>query len=71
MQVTTGVDEREYDKWKLSLEKARLTPTYLLVPTKKEFAKKGLCGNTGTLTVILASPRSTIPTITISSVRKF
>lgn len=44
-----GADEQEYQKWKHTLDVAHLNPTYLMLPTDDQFARKGLCGDTGTL----------------------
>lgn len=51
MQLTLGVDQKEYEKWKADLVRAKLDPEYLLLPKADEFNRKGLCGNSGTLKV--------------------
>lgn len=46
-----GVDEREYEKWSQSFIKANLNPSFLLLPKKRDFSRKGFCGDSGTLKV--------------------
>jgi hypothetical protein len=55
LQVTAGVDEREYKKWKEDLDSMRPSADYLLLPTSQDFKRKGLCGDSGTLTVTTIS----------------
>ena len=49
--ITTGVDEKEYQKWKKDYEGMRPSPEYLMLPTRNDFKRKGLCGDSGSLTV--------------------
>lgn len=51
MQTIMGVDNKEYEKWKDRVQKSGPAPTYLLLPIHEEFASKGLCGSSGTLTL--------------------
>lgn len=51
MQTVSGLDNKEYDKWKDGISKANLNPEYLLLPTKHDFSSKGICGSSGTLTL--------------------
>jgi len=48
-----GVDEKAYETWNKSLEDSKISHYHLLLPTKKSFSSKGLCGSSGTLTVII------------------
>lgn len=50
--ATMGVDEREYEKWSQAFVKANLNPGFLLLPKKRDFSRKGFCGDSGTLKVI-------------------
>lgn len=49
--ATMGVDEREYEKWSQAFVKANLNPGFLLLPKKRDFSRKGFCGDSGTLKV--------------------
>lgn len=51
MQTISGVDNKEYDKWKDTLDKLKLNPEHLLLPIKQDFSTKGICGSSGTLTL--------------------
>lgn len=51
IQTVMGVDNKEYDRWKDRLQKSGPAPDYLLLPVKEDFATKGLCGSSGTLTL--------------------
>jgi len=51
MQTVSGVDNKEYDKWKDNLASLKLNPDLLLLPTKQDFSTKGICGSSGTLTL--------------------
>jgi hypothetical protein len=70
MQLSMGVDEKEYERWKQSLTKAKIDSTSLLLPTKDEFSRKGFCGDSGTLKVPTSSFSSTTITSATSSLRK-
>jgi hypothetical protein len=65
LQVSLGVDEREYEKWAAALGKAALDPSFLLLPKRKDFSRKGFCGDSGTLRVPIPArslPSTTTPT---------
>lgn len=49
--VSLGVDEKEYEKWASGLSKAGLDPSFILLPKRKDFSRKGFCGDSGTLKV--------------------
>ena len=53
LQITTGADEKEYQKWKSNLEVYRPNQEYLFLPLRNDFKRKGLCGDSGSLTVHL------------------
>lgn len=53
LTISHGVDEREHEKWAAALTKAALDPTFLLLPKKRDFSRKGFCGDSGTLRVLL------------------
>lgn len=50
MQTVMGVDNKAYEKWKNTLQTQPLS-SYLLLPFHHDFASKGLCGSSGTLTL--------------------
>lgn len=50
MQTVMGVDNKAYDKWKNTVKNQPFS-RYLLLPVNHEFASKGLCGSSGTLTL--------------------
>ena len=54
MEALMGTDEKEYKKWKETLEKSNMAKQYLLQPVKSEYSSKGLCGSSGTLSVHLS-----------------
>jgi hypothetical protein len=65
LTVSHGVDEREHEKWAAALTKAALDPTFLLLPKRRDFSRKGFCGDSGTLRVPLhpcSLPSTTTPT---------
>jgi hypothetical protein len=51
LQVSLGVDEREQEKWAAAYTKAALDPTFLMLPKRRDFSRKGFCGDSGTLRV--------------------
>ena len=66
-----GVDDKAYETWSKELDDAKLSPYHLLLPIKKNFSTKGLCGSSGTLTVqIQFKFSSTMKIIHIYSVKK-
>ncbi len=62
LQTSFSVDEKEYDKWKLAVAKYPSLPSNLLLPLNSSFSRTGMCGHTGTATVILVLFRSTTTT---------
>ena len=54
MQTTVGIDDKDYNSWKDSLD-SRLphNDSSLFFPKKHSFSSKGLCGSSGTATVHL------------------
>ena len=65
LQTSQAVEEKEHDKWKSALKKYSAIPDNLLLPHEHTFNRTGLCGNTGTITVIptpRSSPTTTTPT---------
>ncbi len=59
----------QYEDWNKHFQGyGKLSSNFLLLPDKAEFKDdKGLCGNTGTLTVPLPLPRTNIPSTPTSS----
>jgi hypothetical protein len=55
LQTSQAIDEKEFSKWKLSLEKFKNIPSHLLIAKKHDFSRTGLCGQTGTLLVLFFS----------------
>lgn len=51
MQTVMGADNKEYDKWNDRLVKDKPNSEFLLLPVKHDFASKGFCGNSGSLTL--------------------
>lgn len=66
LKFTMGADEQEYNKWRHALDVAHLNPTYLLVPVDDAFAKKGLCGDTGSLEVQPTSNEANLRKLSLS-----
>lgn len=54
LQVSLGVDEKEHEKWNQALAKAALDSPFLLLPKRKDFSRKGFCGDSGTLRVCVS-----------------
>ena len=66
LQTTMGVNEKENDRWNNALKKAKANSPFLLLPKTYDFSRKGLCGDSGTLTVRPFTPSSTTITIATS-----
>lgn len=69
IQAVFKAQSREYEDWQQSLKLANCSPDhFLLLPEKSTYKEdKGLCGNTGTLTVRHVLPRiNTLATLTSS-----
>ena len=52
LRTTMGVDEKSFNTWSKTLQSSKLYTEFLMLPVKQQFATKGLCGTSGTLTVI-------------------
>ena len=53
IEISMGVEEKDYKSWKENLEKQKPDPRYLHLPVKQDFSSKGLCGSSGTLNVLI------------------
>lgn len=70
LRTNIAIDEKEYDKWKLSSSKYVSPPSNLLLPLDSSFKRTAMCGHTGNATVILLSFSSTTQTFPTCSQKK-
>lgn len=58
MSIKIPAEDKEYEKWKLSLESMKTASEYLMLPVSHSFNKQGFCSSLGNVNVPFSIARS-------------
>lgn len=70
LETSFAIDEKEFDKWNLLVNKYGSQRNNLMLPAKTSFNRTAMCGHTGNATVLLSLARCNTRTTPTSSLRK-